>query len=61
MCFVSAGLLVGAFVYSYYFGPICRAGYNRAMDLARRANLAPEQFLALEISFGRMSAEQAEM
>ena len=61
ICFVGAALLVGAFIYSYYFGPICRAGYNRAMDLARRANVGPEQFLALEISYGRMSADQAEL
>ena len=60
MSFVGAGLFVGAFIYSYYFGPICRAGYNRAMDLARRANLGPEQFLALEITYGRMNADQAE-
>lgn len=57
---VAAGLFAGAFIYSYYFGPICRAGYNRAMELAQRANLGPEQFLALEIAFGRMNADQAE-
>lgn len=60
MCFVGTGLMIGAFIYSYYFGPISKAGYNRAMDLARRANLGPEQFLAIEITYGRMSAEQAE-
>ena len=60
-CILGAAMLVGAFIYSYYFGPICRAGYDRAMQLAQKANLGPEQYLALEISFGRMSAEQAEM
>jgi hypothetical protein len=57
----SAALCIAAFVYSYYFGPICRAGYHRAVYLADLANLAPEQRLALEITFGRMSAEQADL
>jgi hypothetical protein len=61
ICVLGAALLVGAFFYSYSFGPICRAGYDRAMQLARLANLGPEQFLALEISFGRMNADQAEL
>ena len=60
ICVVSATIATAAFFYSYQFGPICRAGYNRAMDLARRANLEPEQFLALEIAYGRMNADQAE-
>ena len=60
VCLVIAAIATGAMIYSYYFGPICRAGYDRAMDLARRANLAPEQLLALEIAYGRMNADQAE-
>jgi len=60
LCFVGVGILAAGFIYSYYFGPICRAGYNRAMHLAQLANLGPEQFLALEIAFGRMNADQAE-
>ena len=53
-------LSVAAFIYSYYFGPIAKAGYNRAMDLAQRAGLGPEKMLALEIAFGRMTADQAD-
>lgn len=56
-----AALCIAAFVYSYYFGPICRAGYYRAVYLADLANISPEQRLALEITFGRMSAEQADL
>ena len=61
ICFVGAALCVGAFIYSYYCGLLCRAGYHRAVFLADLANIAPEQRLALEIAFGRMSAEQAEI
>jgi len=60
LCFVGVGLIAAAFIYSYYFGPICNAGYSRAMHLAQLANLGPEQFLALEIAYGRMNADQAE-
>ncbi len=61
LCVIGGTILVAAFFYSYQFRPICKASYDRAMDLARLANLGPEQLLALEISFGRMSAEQADM
>lgn len=53
-------LAVATFLYSYYFGPIAKASYGRAMLLAQRAALAPEQILALEIAYGRMNADQAE-
>ena len=58
---IGAATCIAAFFYSYYFGPICRAGYHRAVYLADLANLAPEQRLALEITFGRMSAEKADL
>lgn len=61
MFMAGMGFCIAAFVYSYYFGPICRAGYRRSVYLAELANIAPEQRLALEIAFGRMSAEQAEL
>ena len=60
MCLVGAVVLVSAFIYSYYFGPICKASYNRAIELAQGASLGPEQLLALEIAYGRMNADQAD-
>ncbi len=53
-------LLIGAFIYSYYFGPIAKAGYERAMHLARHAGVGAEQMLMLEVTYGRMTADQAD-
>ena len=60
ICIVLSFLSVAAFIYSYYFGPIAKAGYNRAISLAQRAGLEAEKMLALEIAYGRMNADQAE-
>jgi hypothetical protein len=38
-----------------------RAGYNRAIDLARRAGVTPEGMLMIEVAYGRLTPEQADM
>jgi hypothetical protein len=62
---VGAGLaimLVAAVVlwFCYRLKSITNASYERAMELASRLGLSPEQRLLLEVSYGRMTAEQAE-
>jgi hypothetical protein len=37
------------------------AGYERAIDLARRSGVTPEGMLMIEIAYGRLTAEQADM
>lgn len=44
----------------YRMKSITTASYERAMDLARRIGLSPEHLLLLEVSYGKMTAEQAE-
>jgi hypothetical protein len=44
----------------YRLKSITTASYERAMDLANRLGLGPEHRLLLEVSYGRMTADQAE-
>ena len=39
---------------------ITTASYERAIDLASRLGLSPEQRLLLEVSYGRLTAAEAE-
>ena len=62
---VGAGVLIillAAVVlwFCYRLKSITTASYERAMELASRLGLSPEQRLLLEVSYGRMTAEQAE-
>ena len=62
---VAAGVLIillAAVVlwFCYRLKSITTASYERAMDLASRLGLSAEQRLLLEVSYGRMTAAQAE-
>jgi hypothetical protein len=62
---VGGGLVImltaaAALWFCYRLKSITTAGYERAMELASQLGLSPEQRLLLEVSYGRMTAEQAE-
>jgi hypothetical protein len=62
---VGAGVLIillAAVVlwFCYRLKSITTASYERAMELAGRLGFSPEQRLLLEVSYGRMTAAQAE-
>lgn len=56
-----AALGVALFWASYYIPLVSRASYQRAMDLAHRIGLSDEAVLMLEVSYGRKSAEEADL
>jgi hypothetical protein len=53
-------LAAAALLLLYFWGGICEAKYERALELAQRAGLSPETRLMLEVAYGRLSADQAE-
>jgi hypothetical protein len=57
---VGAALAGAVLAVLYRLRSITHASYERAADIARRAGLSPEQRLMVEITFGRMTADQAE-
>jgi len=54
-------LLAGGVLWvCYRIKAITTASYERAMDLAGRLGVSPEHRLLLEVSYGRLTADQAE-
>lgn len=52
---------IGLFVATKKLAFFTRASYERALEIAQRAGVTPEGMLMIEVAYGRLNAEQADM
>ncbi len=58
---LAAVAAIAAFWGTYYIPLVSRASYDRALDLAHRVGLSDEALLLLEVTYGRKTAEEADL
>lgn len=57
---LSVGCVLG-FIATKKLKIFTRAGYNRAIELAQRAGVSPVHMLMIEVAYGRLTPEQADI